>query len=272
MINRFTWFLFTGVVDMWGCTGGIREDRAALLASNGFAALALPYCEYRDLPQRHDALDLSYFENTIDWLCAHPKIKSDGVALIGLSFGGAIALAIASQLPDKITAVVSISGYHALIGCSLKCKTFTIPGYDMDTTATDDCTCYEKNVSIFKSKEACKPGSPSGVPVEHIRCPVLLVYGLADALNPEVEWMCGDLFWRMDQHGKASLCRRLALPGAGHVITPCYLPPCSRQYVKIYNEVWLMGGDNKALQAKASEKYWNESLQFLLESTVESCR
>ena len=90
MINRFACFLFTGVVDMWGRTGGIREDRAALLASNGFAVLALAYCQYRDLPQKYDVLDLSYFENTIDWLCAHPKIKSDGVALVGLSFGGVL--------------------------------------------------------------------------------------------------------------------------------------------------------------------------------------
>ena len=252
---------------MWGRTGGLREDRAALLVSNGFAALALAYCEYRDLPQKYDVLDLSYFENVIDWLCAHPKIKSDGVALVGLSFGGVIALAIASQLSHKVTALVSISGPHALIGCSLKCKTFTIPGYHIDTTAAD-YTRYAKFVSVFKSKEACKPESPSVVPVEHIRCPVLLVYGLADALNPEIEWMCGEIFRRMDQRGKASLCQRLALPGAGHFITPCYLSPCSKQYVEIYNDVWFLGGDNKALQAKASEKYWNESLEFLLKSIV----
>ena len=238
MINRFACFLFTGVVDMWGRTGGIREDRAALLASNGFAVLALAYCQYRDLPQKYDVLDLSYFENTIDWLCAHPKIKSDGVALVGLSFGGVLGLAIASQLPHKVTSVVSISGHHAVLGCSLKCKTFTIPGYHMDTTAAD-YTCYANFVSIFKSKEACKPGSPSVVPVEQIRCPVLLVYVLADALNPEVEWISGEIFRRMDQQGKASLCRRLAFPGAGHFITPCYLPLCSKQYVKIYNDVWF---------------------------------
>ena len=259
--------MFTGVVDMWGYGGGIREDRAALLASNGFAVLALAFCEYRDLPQRYDVLDLSYFENAIDWLCAHPRIKSDGVALVGLSLGGVIALAIASQLPHKVTTVVSVSGYHVFIGCSLKCKTFTITGYHLETTAPE-YNHYAKFVSILTSKEACKPGSPSVVPVEQIRCPVLLVYGRADALNPEIEWMCGDIFGRMDQQGKASLCRRLAFPGAGHLITPCYLPPCSKQYLKIYDHVWLMGGDNKALQAKASEKYWNESLEFLLKSTV----
>ena len=31
---------FVGVIDIWGFTGGLREDRAALLAANGFAVLA----------------------------------------------------------------------------------------------------------------------------------------------------------------------------------------------------------------------------------------
>jgi len=253
---------------MWGRTGGIREDRAALLASNGFAALALAYCEYKDLPQKYDVLDLSYFERAIDWLIAHPKvINPGGVGLVGLSFGGEIALAIASQIPHKINSVVSISGAHALIGCSLKCRSFTIEGYPIDTAAAD-YTRYLNFVTIFKDKKACKPGSPSLVPVENITCPVLLVYGLADQLNPEIEWMCGEVFRRMDQRGRGSLCNRLALPGAGHFITPCYLPPSSKQYVKIYDDVWFLGGDGKVLQAKASEIYWKESLEFLLKNSV----
>ncbi|XP_068695063.1 peroxisomal succinyl-coenzyme A thioesterase-like [Montipora foliosa] len=253
---------FHGVVDMWGRTGGLREDRAALLASSGFATLVLAYCEFRDLPQKYDVLDLSYFEMAIDWLSAHPRINSDGVSLVGLSFGGVVAMAIASQLSQKIKGVISISGPHALIGCSFKCKTFTIPGYPIETMAAD-YTSYQKFLSIFKRKEACKTGSPSLVPVENITCPVLFVYGLADQLNPEIEWMCREIFQRMDQHGKGSLFKSLPLVGAGHFITPCYLPPCSKQYVKIYNDVWILGGENTALQAKASELYWNESLKFL---------
>ena len=251
---------------MWGGTGGIREDRAALLASNGFAALALAYCEYKDLPRRYDPFQLSYFERVIDWLIAHPKVKPGGVGLVGLSFGGVIALAIASQIPHKINSVVSISAPHALIGFSLKCGPFTIEGYPIDTTAAD--SEYLKLVTAFKDKKACKPGSPSLVPVEGITCPVLLVYGLADKLNPEIEWMCGEIFRRMDQRGRGSLCNRLALPGAGHFITPCYLPPSSKQYLRMYNDVWNLGGENKALQAKASEIYWKESLEFLSKNVV----
>ena len=253
-------------MDLWGRTGGLREDRAALLASNGFATLALAYWVFRDLPQRCDVLDLSYFEKAIDWLSAHPKINSDGVNLVGLSFGGALAMAIASQLPHKIKAVVSISGPHAFIGFSFKCKTFTIPGYPLETVQAD-YTSYQKFLSIYKNKEAFKTGSPSLVPVENITCPVLFVYGLADQLNPEIEWMCREIFQRMDQQGRGSLFKSLPLAGVGHFITPCYLPVCSKQYIKIYNDVWIQGGENMALHAKGTEVYWNESLKFLAKNT-----
>ena len=259
------WLL--GVIDLWGCTGGIREDRAALLASNGFATLTVAYCEYRDLPDKYDVLHLSYFERAVDWLIAHPKVMSGGVGLIGLSMGGVLALAIASQIPNKIKAVVSISGPHILIGCSLKCSTLTIKGFPVEVTSANYAR-YLCFVSIFKAiKETFKPVSPWIIPVEHISCPVLLVYGHDDKLNPEIEWMFEDVFQRMEKHGKGSLCRRLGFPGTGHFITPCYLPPCSRQYVKIYDEVWFLGGNTKD-QAKSSEIYWNESMEFPLKETA----
>ena len=99
-----------------------------------------------------------------------------------------------------------------------------------------------------------------------ISCPVLLAYGLADALTPDIEWACGEVFRCMEKHGKGSLCTRLGLPGAGHYLSPCYLPPYSTQYCKKVDEVWVMGGDNKALQAKASVKFSKETLRFLLKN------
>ena len=249
---------------MWGRTGGIREDRAALLASNGFASLTIAYSQFKDLPDKCDILDLSYFERAIDWLIAHPKVASGGVALVGLSMGGVLALAIASQIHNKIKAVVSISGPHLLIGCSLKCHTLSIQGFPIDQTVTNNCSRYKRYVSTFKTiKEACKPESPWIIPVEHISCPVLLVYGHDDKLNPEIEWMFEDVFQHMEKHSKGSLCNRLGFPGTGHFITPCYLPPGLRHYSKVYDEVWYMGGNTKD-QARASEIYWNKSLEFLL--------
>ena len=42
--------LITGVIDLLGGVGGLVEFKASLLASNGFAALALAYFAYDDLP------------------------------------------------------------------------------------------------------------------------------------------------------------------------------------------------------------------------------
>ena len=233
------------------------------MASNGFASLTIAYCEYRDLPDKYDVLHLSYFERAIDWLIAHPKVTSGGVGLVGMSMGGVLALAIASQIPNKIKAVVSISGPHVLIGCSLKCSTLTIKGFPVEVTAANYAR-YMSFVSIFKAiKETFKPVSPWIIPVEHISCPVLLVYGHDDKLNPEIKWMFEDVFQHMEKHGKGSLCTRLGFPGTGHFITPCYLPPGLRHYSKVYDEVWFMGGNTKD-QARASEIYWNKSLEFLL--------
>ena len=74
-------YFFKGVVDTWGFSGGLREDRAALLAANGFAALAIAYCYYKDLPEQYGLFQLSYFESAIDWLISQPKGKSDGVSV-----------------------------------------------------------------------------------------------------------------------------------------------------------------------------------------------
>ena len=46
---------------MFGRAADIVEFRAALLASRGFAALALPYFNYEDVP-KHAVLNLEYFE------------------------------------------------------------------------------------------------------------------------------------------------------------------------------------------------------------------
>ena len=113
---------------MWAFSGGLREDRAALLAANGFAALAIAYCYYEDLPEQYGLFQLSYFESAIDWLISQPKVKSGGVGLVGLSNGGTLALALAAQLGHKVKAVVSVSGYPIFIGCSLATPSMTMPG------------------------------------------------------------------------------------------------------------------------------------------------
>ena len=59
---------------MFADIGGLIEYRASLLASHGFAALALAYCDYEDLPLHPEKIELEYFEEAVNFLLRHPKV------------------------------------------------------------------------------------------------------------------------------------------------------------------------------------------------------
>lgn len=65
---------FPGVIDIFGGIGGLTEFRASLLASSGFAVLALAYFAYEDLPAFLGEVDLEYFEEAAEFLLQHPKV------------------------------------------------------------------------------------------------------------------------------------------------------------------------------------------------------
>lgn len=63
------------MIDLFGGAGGLIEFRAGLLASRGFAVLALAFFAYDDLPRTLTQLDLEYFEEAAELLLRHPKVS-----------------------------------------------------------------------------------------------------------------------------------------------------------------------------------------------------
>ena len=63
---------FPGVLDMWGGGGGLVEYRSALLASHGFASMALKYIDPGDTPTD---MAMGYFEVLHVSLLAWPESK-----------------------------------------------------------------------------------------------------------------------------------------------------------------------------------------------------
>ena len=73
---------------MFGSAGGLMEFRAALLATRGFVAYALPFFSYEDLPKTMYELDLDYFE-VIIFKLSMLSLKSCHIVLVLLlSFVG----------------------------------------------------------------------------------------------------------------------------------------------------------------------------------------
>ncbi|XP_067847412.1 acyl-coenzyme A thioesterase 1-like isoform X2 [Heptranchias perlo] len=103
---------FPGVIDMYGSVGGVVEHRASLLANHGFLTLTLGYFGYDDLPMDFTNLDLEYFEEAVNVLRQHPKVKGPGVGAIGISKGADLVLSMITFLPHVIAAI-SIGGCNA---------------------------------------------------------------------------------------------------------------------------------------------------------------
>jgi len=95
-----------GVLVVGGSEGGIPHRKAAWLASRGYAALALAYFRFDDLPPRLEGIPLEYFGSAIGWMMQRPEISADRIAVVGTSRGGELALQLGSMFP-QIKAVVA---------------------------------------------------------------------------------------------------------------------------------------------------------------------
>jgi dienelactone hydrolase len=94
------------VLVLGGSDGGVPSAKAVWLASRGFAALALAYFRYEDLPPMLEGIPLEYFGNALTWMMHQPEILPDRIGVLGTSRGGELALQLGSMYP-QIRAVVA---------------------------------------------------------------------------------------------------------------------------------------------------------------------
>ena len=90
-------------MDLFGALPAVIEFKASLLASRGFAALAVAYYEYDDLPSSLSPyVELEYIEEAAEWLYQHSKVIPGGIALHSHSLGTWLALLLASYRTDLV--------------------------------------------------------------------------------------------------------------------------------------------------------------------------
>jgi len=81
-----------GVIVLYGSGGGIPETKVELLASHGYATLALGYFGVQGLPEKLERIPLEYFTNAIMWFKLQSQVDAQSVALVGTSRGGELVL------------------------------------------------------------------------------------------------------------------------------------------------------------------------------------
>uniref|UniRef100_A0A3B4ZLK6 Acyl-coenzyme A thioesterase 4-like n=1 Tax=Stegastes partitus TaxID=144197 RepID=A0A3B4ZLK6_9TELE len=211
---------FPGLLDLWGGGGLLVEYRAALLASHGFASLALDYLTNKITMETGKVVDNRYFETAYRVLQQHPQVLGSRIAMLGLSFGSAFTLkmAVYSQVV-KLRCAVCISGSHVQpIDGSVQEILQYFHKHGSKTRFS------EKNEVIWRELLLPIPTDPSlKVDVGRLQCPLMLVVGEDDQNWPAYD-SAVDIQEMMERAGNSHLLTVLSYPKAGHLIEPPYTP------------------------------------------------
>ena len=257
------------MIELLGGAGGLWEFKASLLASHGFAALALAYLCYDDLPKLPSFMNMEYFEEAANWLSNHPKVFPHGIGVHAICYGSWVALLMASLGMNAVKAVVAISPViHAFpIPFRYKGKVSEILPFENSRTIStkEGCICRYAIPAVNEVNTPVSKYSPI-TPVDNISCPVLLVFGTGD-LSVNSDFATELIFNRLKAEGKEHLCSILRYPEAGHLIEPPFTPHCYASFsgisAKWTGDSYLVWGGEMNAHAEAQEDAWPKILSFL---------
>ena len=261
-----------GVIVLGGSSGGAREPLAALLASHGFAALALTYFGVEGLPPRLASIPLEYFETALNWMAARDEVAGERCALIGFSRGAELALLLGATFA-RVAAVVAYAPSSVLwgaVGVSGPAWTYhgeplpvapdrVPPELDAEISAREPLAVapwYRYNLEDEAALE------PAVIPVERIAGPVLLISGVDDQMWP-ASLMSERIMRRLAAHAFQWPHRHLRYPDAGHLIGPPWRPTTVNTRRHPTEGVSFAYGGAPRGMAHADADSWAETLLFL---------
>jgi len=257
-----------GILVLGGSEGGISsaEMRAALLASHGYAALAVAYYRMEDLPKMLVQIPLEYFEKAIDWIESQETVDNSRLGILGGSKGGELALLLASRFP-RLRAAVAYVPSHVVwqgigYGSSWTYRGEPLPyvpykqgagGYDPQNP-TNPINLGELYLGSLDNQDAVAQAS---IPAEDINGPVLLISGHDDQMWPS-KLMAEKIISRLKEHNFKYPYGHLSYEQAGHRITSYYWPTTRPETPELYSLGGTAAGD-----AHAQADSWPKVLQFL---------
>ncbi|XP_004455171.2 acyl-coenzyme A thioesterase 6 isoform X6 [Dasypus novemcinctus] len=249
---------FPGIIDVSGSGGGLCEYRASLLAGHGFAMLALAYFRFEDLPEYLKDIHLEYFEEAVDFMLQHPKVKGPSVGLLGFSKGGDLCLSMASFLKG-ITATVLINACVANTLVPLHYKDMTIPALGSDPskfklTESGIIDCMDVWDSPREDSQ-----HQSLIPLEKAQGPFLFIVGKDDR-NWKSEFYAHIATERLQAHGK-DRPQIICYPGTGHCIDPPFFPTRIASVHAMLGQAVFFGGESGA-HSRAQVDAWHQIQTF----------
>ncbi len=226
-----------------GSDGGLfwSREMAGLLASHGFASLALAYFAADGLPLTLDRIPLEYFEKALAWIAAQPGVARARIGVVGCSRGGELALLLGATFP-LITAVV------AYVPSGIVWPAYPATGHGAWTWNGEEVP-YAEGLTHAQWDEALAKGlaradsfdwyraplmdtayaHAKGIAVEETNGPILLISGEDDGLWPSTE-LAEFAVRRAKGVRFAHRIEHLHYPGAGHSLGWPNMPTTMTKY------------------------------------------
>ncbi len=272
-----------GIIVVAGSGGRIPEGLAQLFASHGYAVFALGYFGVEGLPEKLKNIPLEYFKTAMQWFKRQPQVDNNRIAICGNSRGGELVLLLASTFPQEMQAVIAYTPSGIAAAGSWTYKNESIPGIKQPSdeeereaaqqglivahkgTFEDPEESTSQIMWAFLKKATPEEIAAATIPVENIRCPILLISGEDDRVWPST------LFSRMvterlDKKKSAIVRKHLQFPSAGHGVQNPYWPSSSFPYFHPRAKVWSTLGGTAEGNARANEQAWAGVLEFLKKS------
>jgi dienelactone hydrolase len=255
-----------GIILLGGSEGGFDEAGAALLASHGYATLALGYFGVAGLPSELVNIPIDYSVRALKWLQSRPEVDSNRIAIIGRSRGTELALMTASLRPE-VKAVIAIGPSSVLWNgipkspSSSPVAAWTYDGKPLPYLSADAPSdlmqeFYAKGPLqsrlydfLFSDREALERAT---IPIERIRGQVLLITGKDDRVwgSPIMAQRIVD---RARELGRSDSFVNISYEGAGHNIREPYRPTHGQSRL----------GGTAMDHARAEQDSWQKILAFL---------
>ena len=193
-----------GILVVGGSNGGQPLRPAAWLASHGYAALALAYFRFEDLPPQLESIPLEYFQHALQWMIQRPEIDGARLAVLGTSRGGELALQLGSMFSVIHAVVAYVPSNVRVASC---CRNNGGPAW----TWQGHAPAYV----IPRQKQNFAARNFAAIEVENTKGPILMISGESDRVWNSWE-MADDVVSRLKSHHFAYSFENLKYPHAGH--------------------------------------------------------
>ena len=263
-----------GVLALHGSEAFVLDELSRLLATQGYATLALQYFDAPGLPDSVNEVPLEYFDRAIRWLIDQEEIMDGHIGLVGFSRGVEAAL-LSGAAYDGPATVVGYSGGGVAVQGTVgvppvrftgqaawtRNGTPVAPAEAVETAFSTVQDVYDGNYAIEEgvqsvlSEISVRTLKQALVPVEDVDGPILLLAGVDDQQWPST-LLAALTVRRLRQRGYSHPYGLRTYRNAGHLFQYPY-----RNYTG--SPTSEGNGGTPIANARAAADSWPSVLAFL---------